>query len=116
MTKQSKDTWLDTGTYDDLETLEIPKVYYEPQSATSPPRKPSPTIRTVEQQDAEPARRRSALMTYADAAAELSISINSLRTLIDKGLLEGKRVGARSKRVRRADIMHIVKHGLPASK
>lgn len=74
------------------------EVFAEPGQAfrISPPRKVLP----------------SSLLTYAEAANTLAVSINHVRNLIRDGHMRSIKVGARGRRVSRAEVQQIVEHGI----
>lgn len=70
----------------------------------------APTKSSVSPQ-AKPAGK---LLRYTDAAAQMSVSLNHLRGLIDAGYLTSVKVGTRGRRLRAADIATIAEHGIDA--
>ncbi|MBG9388383.1 helix-turn-helix domain-containing protein [Caenimonas aquaedulcis] len=60
----------------------------------------------------EPANFQPSLMKYAEAARDLSISINHLRNLINDGKLRSVSVGLRGRRVARSDIEEVIRNGI----
>lgn len=52
------------------------------------------------------------LITFAQAAEQMSVSLNHVRNLIKDGHLTSVSVGARGKRLRLSDIEAIVNHGV----
>lgn len=54
------------------------------------------------------------LITFAQAAEQMSVSLNHVRNLIKDGHLTVINVGTRSRRLRASDIDDIVNNGIPA--
>lgn len=52
------------------------------------------------------------LLSYRQAAFQLSVSLNHLRNLIDTGMLSSVDVGPRGRRVRAEDIDMVARHGI----
>lgn len=55
---------------------------------------------------------RAPLMKISEVAAELNVSSNHVRNLIDEGLLRKVAVGVRSVRIPRKDVEEIVRNGI----
>lgn len=131
MSTQRVCRWLDSGEHKDLDQLGLAVKKGRVANAVAPigagsrvegasgGGRSSPPDRSVQSDGyyQSPHQSRSpSLMKYAEAARELSISINSFRNLVDKDIIQGIRVGKRSMRVRRASIMEIVRTGIPLEK